>query len=93
MGPVRVPEHRTPSGSRGGFSEDLKERALTLEACGSAGVLAAQEHVEGAAVEGVLERLLSRRDVFNVHVLGTEAGCYDLRVLRRGATWKRDPAR
>lgn len=93
-GPVFIHEEECdPYPEDGGFPEDLKERALTLEAYGPAGAVLAQEHVEGAAVEGALDRLLSRPDVFYVHVLDTEAGCYDLRVLRQGATWKRIPFR
>ncbi len=66
----------------GGFPDDLRVNALTLNAYAAGRRLVGQAYVDDGAVEAVLERIFARAEVAYVHVRDTEAGCYDLRVER-----------
>jgi hypothetical protein len=69
----------------GGFPEELRAHALTLEAYGRGRQLRGVERVgNGAAgrIEESIERLLARPDVDYIHVRDTAAGCYDCRIER-----------
>jgi hypothetical protein len=80
-GPVFVHEadcDRYPAD--GGFPEDLRLEALTLNAYSSGRKLRAQEYVTGEAAEPAIEELLARSDVDYIHVRDTAAGCYDFRI-------------
>lgn len=90
-GPVFIHEEsceRLPED--GGFPEELRAHALTLNAYGRGRKLHAQEYVTDGGVEAVIERLLERPEIDYVHVRDTRAGCYDLRIERAGA--ERQPA-
>lgn len=71
---------RYPEG--GGFPDELRGHALTLNAYGAGRRLVHQAYVTDGAVEAVLERLFADAMVAYVHVRDTEAGCYDLCVER-----------
>lgn len=73
---------RYPEG--GGFPEELRPLALTLNAYGAGRRLIDQAYVVDGAVEAALERLFSSAEVAYVHVRDTQGGCYDLRVERAG---------
>lgn len=66
----------------GGFPEGLRAHALTLDAYGRGRLFRTQERVNDEEVEPALERLFARTDVDYVHVLDTDAGCFDLRIER-----------
>ncbi len=66
----------------GGFPEDLRRHALTLNAYACGRLLRAQEYVKGGDPESALARLFARPDVDYVHVRDTQAGCFDFRVER-----------
>jgi Protein of unknown function (DUF1203) len=65
-----------------GFPEDMRHHRLTLNAYGDGRRLVAQEYVEDAAVEQVIEHLFADSRIRYIHVRDTEAGCYDFRVER-----------
>jgi hypothetical protein len=67
----------------GGFPDDLRAHAVTLNAYGVGRRLLAQAYVADGLVEPELERLFADADVAYVHVRDTRAGCYDLRVERK----------
>jgi hypothetical protein len=80
-GPVFVHEadcDRYPA--EGGFPEDLRLEALTLNAYSRGRKLRAQEYVTGERAESAIEELLVREDVDYIHVRDTQAGCYDFRI-------------
>jgi hypothetical protein len=84
-GPVFIHEDRCERyGEDGGFPEDLRAHALTLNAYGRGRALRAQQYVADGDVEPVIERLLARSDVDYVHVRDTRAGCFDFRIERAG---------
>jgi Protein of unknown function (DUF1203) len=66
----------------GGFPEDLRSHALTLNAYAHGRKLQGQEYVTDGDVGAVVERLLARPEVDYIHVRDTKAGCYDLRIER-----------
>jgi len=66
----------------GGFPEDLRSRALTLNGYGRGRRLRAQEYVESERLDATVGRLLEDPDVAYIHVRDTKAGCYDLRLER-----------
>jgi hypothetical protein len=66
----------------GGFPDELRSHALTLNAYGRGRRLHAQQYVSDGDVESVVERLLSRPEIDYIHVRDTEAGCYDLTIER-----------
>jgi len=68
----------------GGFPEDLRGHALTLDAYARGGHLQAQEHVPDGRIEPVVDRLLARPEIDYIHVRDTEAGCFDFRIERAG---------
>jgi hypothetical protein len=71
----------------GGFPEELRAHALTLEAYGRGRQLRGVERIAAGGaperVEESIERLLARPDVDYIHVRDTAAGCYDCRIERR----------
>jgi len=80
-GPVYIHEdHCERYAEDGGFPEELRSHALTLEAFARGRKRVAEEHIAGPDVETAIERLLARSDVDYIHVRDTEAGCYDLRI-------------
>ena len=82
-GPVFIHEadcERYPEA--GGFPEDLRAHALTLNAYGLGRRLVAQEYVADGRVEAVIARLFARADVDYIHVRDTEAGCFDCAIER-----------
>jgi hypothetical protein len=66
----------------GGFPASLRGSPRTLNAYGRGRRLVAQEYVEGANLDSILERVLERPDVHYVHVRSTTAGCYTFRIER-----------
>ncbi len=64
----------------GGFPDDLRPHALTLNAYAHGRKLQAQEYVTDQDVEAAIGRLLARPEIDYIHVRDTEAGCYDLRI-------------
>jgi hypothetical protein len=66
----------------GGFPEDLRPHALTLNAYARGRRLQAQEYIVDGRVEPVAESLLARPEVAYIHVRDTEAGCFDFRIER-----------
>jgi hypothetical protein len=83
-GPVFIHEEACERfAENGGFPEDLRSHALTLNAYARGRKLVSQEYVaENGGAEAVAERLLTRRDVDYIHVRDTKAGCYDFRIER-----------
>jgi hypothetical protein len=88
-GPVFIHEEScTRYPEDGGFPDELRAHALTLEAYGRGRQLRAVERVGDGApgrVEESIERLLARPDVDYTHVRDTAAGCYDCRIERAEA--------
>ncbi len=66
----------------GGFPEDLRSHALTLNGYGRGRRLRAQEYVGSERLDATVGRLLEDPDVAYIHVRDTNAGCYDLRLER-----------
>ena len=86
-GPVYIHEvacERYPED--GGFPEDLRSHALTLNAYGMGRQLLAQEYVTDGRVEAVIERILARVEIDYIHVRDTNAGCFDFALERAPAT-------
>ncbi len=82
-GPVFI--HEAPCqryAESGGFPDDVRGSALTLNAYGRGRLLRAQEYVADGRIEPVLAQLLGRADVDYIHVRNTRAGCYNLRIER-----------
>ena len=69
----------------GGFPEDLRPHALTLNAYARGRLLRAQEYVTDHDIEAAIGRLLAHPETDYIHVHDTEAGCYDLRIERAAA--------
>jgi Protein of unknown function (DUF1203) len=67
-----------------GFPAELRGLPLTLNGYGRGRRLGAQEYVTNGDVDARIENLLARPDIDYVHVRDTKAGCYDLRIERRG---------
>jgi len=86
-GPVYIHEvacERYPED--GGFPEDLRSHALTLNAYGMGRRLLAQEYVTDGRVEAVIERIFARVEIDYIHVRDTNAGCFDFALERAPAT-------
>ena len=86
-GPVFIHEsacNRYPED--GGFPDDSRRHALTLNAYGRGRRIIAQEYLHDGAVEPVIARLLAGREVDYIHVRDTEAGCFDFSIAPYGAT-------
>lgn len=66
----------------GGFPDDLRSHALTLNGYARGRRLQCQEYVTDRNVEAAIERLFDQPGVDYIHVRDTEAGCYDLRIER-----------
>lgn len=84
-GPVFVHEEpceRHPED--GGFPEDLRTHALTLEAYARGRHLLREVHATNGTVEAEVERLLAETDADYLQVYDTEAGCFDFRIERIG---------
>jgi Protein of unknown function (DUF1203) len=82
-GPVfihEVPCERYPED--GGFPEDMRAHALTLNAYGRGRRLIAQEYVTDGRVEAAIEHLFARAEVDYIHVRDTSAGCFDFSIER-----------
>jgi hypothetical protein len=85
-GPVFIhaePCERYPEDA--GLPKSWGAQSVTLIAFARGRRQIAEEHIEAAAVEPAIERLLGRADVDYIHVRDKEAGCYDFRVERREA--------
>ncbi len=67
----------------GGFPEDLRPHALTLNTYGLGRRLLAQDYITDGRVEDALACLFVREDVDYIHVRDTEAGCFDFAIERR----------
>lgn len=63
-----------------GVPRHLMASPRTLNAYGKGRRLVAQEYVNGADAEGVIEKLMAREDVEYVHVRSTTAGCFTFRI-------------
>lgn len=82
-GPVFIHESTcVRHAENGGFPEDIRSRALTLQGYGAGRQMLVEEYAQNGDAEGVIERLLRRGDVSYVHVRDTTAGCYDFRIER-----------
>ena len=60
----------------------LRDRLLSLRAYDAGYMMVDAEIVEGNVVEGMLERLLARRDVASVHIHNARRGCFACAVDR-----------
>ena len=67
-----------------GFPEDLLARVLTLDVYGEGRRLVAEEHVTKDELEARVEDFWKMDGVKYIHVRDRSAGCYDLRLERRG---------
>ena len=67
-----------------GFPEDLLARVLTLDVYGEGRRLVAEEHVTKDELEARVEDFWKMDGVEYIHVRDRSAGCYDLRLERRG---------
>ena len=67
---------------QGGFPEELRGSARTLEAYARGRRLLAQEYVADGAFEAAIERLFSNREVDYLQVNSTTAGCFTFRIDR-----------
>jgi hypothetical protein len=67
-----------------GFPEDLLARALTLDVYGARRQLVAEEHVTKEELTARVEGFWKMQGVEYIHVRDRSAGCYDLRLERRG---------
>ena len=65
-----------------GYPEHLRVLPTTLEAYARGRRLLVSEYVTDGSVEAEIGRLLEDPAADYVHVINTEAGCYDLRVER-----------
>ena len=68
----------------GGFPEELRGSARTLEAYARGRRFIAQEYVTDGAFEVAIERLFSNREVDYLQVSSTTAGCFTFRIERTG---------
>jgi uncharacterized protein DUF1203 len=68
----------------GGFPEELRGSARTLEAYARGRRFIAQEYVTDGAFEAAIERLFSNREVDYLQVNSTTAGCFTFRIERTG---------
>lgn len=62
--------------------EQLRTRSLAARAFDKHGMMVGWEMVEGTALEGAIERLLSKPDAAYLHVHYAAPGCYAARVDR-----------
>jgi Protein of unknown function (DUF1203) len=69
---------------QGGFPEELRGSARTLEAYAPGRLLIAQEYVTGGAFEAAIARLFSNREVGYLQVNSTTGGCFTFRIERTG---------
>jgi hypothetical protein len=69
---------------QGGFPEDLRGSARTLEAYARGRQLIAQEYIDDGAFEAAIEQLFSNREVDYLQVNSTTAGCFTFRIERTG---------
>ena len=68
----------------GGFPEELRGSARTLEAYARGRRFIAQEYVTDGAFEVAIEHLFSNREVDYLQVSSTTAGCFTFRIERTG---------
>jgi Protein of unknown function (DUF1203) len=68
----------------GGFPEELRGSARTLEAYARGRRFIAQKYVTDGAFEAAIERLFSNREVDYLQVNSTTAGCFTFRIERTG---------
>jgi Protein of unknown function (DUF1203) len=68
----------------GGFPKDLLARVLTLDVYGDRRQLVAEEHVTREELEARVGDFWKMDGVEYIHVRDRRAGCYDLRLERRG---------
>jgi hypothetical protein len=64
----------------------LRDRLLSLRAFNARGMMVDADIVEGAEVEPLIERLLTRRDVDYLHAHYARRGCYAARIERARRT-------
>jgi uncharacterized protein DUF1203 len=69
---------------QGGFPEELRGSARTLEAYARGRRLIAQEYVADGAFEAAIARLFSNGAVDYLQVNSTTAGCFTFRIERTG---------
>lgn len=82
-GPVFIHEERCERYREDdGFPDNLRHRALTLNAYARGRHLRAQAYVTDQEVEATIKRLLAQPEIDYINVHDTEAGCYDLRIER-----------
>jgi hypothetical protein len=67
---------------QGGFPEELRGSARTLEAYARGRRFIAQEYVADGAFEASIARLFSNREVDYLQVHSTTAGCFTFRIER-----------
>ena len=66
----------------GGFPEELRGSARTLEAYAQGRQFIAREYIDDGAFEAAIERLFSNHDVDYLQVNSTSAGCFTFRIER-----------
>ncbi len=62
--------------------EVFRPRLLSLRAYDERGMMLDADVVEGAAVEGLIERLLDNPDVASIHAHNAKRGCYSGLITR-----------
>ena len=86
FGPVFVHAEACPRyRAEQGIPDQLRRRLLALRGYDGQQRLLAGEVVQGAEVEGAIERLLSRDDVAWIHVRFAKPGCFACRIERAAA--------
>lgn len=85
-GPVFI--HETPCeryDEAAGFPADMLSYPVTINAYASGRQLIAQMYSGTSAIEPFIEEIFEQASVDYLHILNTEAGCFDLRIERTGS--------